>query len=131
MVKNKEFWITNISNRNVTLSDLNLSVRAYSSVNLLDSKHYHYTEEQLNRSLESGSIFLKKNKIAKRIYAPQTIIKNNIEIDKQSVMPSQSNSIYEIKYEKYDELEVTDDEFAEQNIELSELDRQPLLSKDK
>lgn len=129
--KDKTFWVTNISDRNVSLSDLNLTIRANSSVNLLDKKHYSLTEEQLNKSLESGSIFTKKDKIKKRIVPPVIEQEKRMTMDYNSALPSKTYSIYEIKQEKYEELEISDDEFAEQNIELSELDRQPLITKDK
>lgn len=131
MPKNdKTFWVTNISNRNVSLSDLNISIPAFSSVNLLDSKHYHLTEKQLEDSLVKGSLFAKRDKIRKR-KVPPISIKENINIDKETVIPDRQHSIYEIKHEEYDSLIVSDDEFAAQNADTVEYDRRPLIPKDK
>jgi hypothetical protein len=107
----KQFWITNTSNRDVSLGDLYLTVRAYKSVNLLDSKHYYYTWEQICRSLESGSLFKKRDKVVVRKQAPR-VNKKTLLIDKNSIIPNREKSIFEIKQEKFEELEVTDEQFA-------------------
>ena len=109
----KTFWITNVSGRNVTLSDLYISVPAQSSVNLLDKKHYNFTEEQLRKSQASGSIFKKRDKISVRRVPPQMIPKSIIEVDPSAVLPVRTLSIYEITYENYEELNVTDDALIE------------------
>ena len=102
----KTFWITNFSNRNVTLSDLYISIMAGSSVNLLDKKHYSFTEEQLEKSLSSGSLFIKRHLIAKRKIPPQMIPKAEITINPYAILPTRSSSIYEIKHQNYEELNV-------------------------
>ena len=131
MSNKNEFWITNISNRNVTLSDLNISIPAKSSVNLLDSKRYYFKEEQLMKSLNSGSLFIKRDKLFKRIIPPPENKENKIIMDHEAIIPSKARSIYEIKQEQYEELNISDDEFAEQNVELSELERKPFIGGDK
>jgi hypothetical protein len=115
----QEFWIVNASNRDVMLSDLYLSVKAYCSVNLLDKKHYYYTWEQICKSVESGSIYNKRNKIFVRKNAPK-IQRKTIQIDKNAFSPSREKSVYEIKEEKYEELNLSDEQFAEENLELIE-----------
>lgn len=72
----REFWITNISRtRDVSLGDLRLTIRRGESRNLLDSKHYHYTEEQVEKSAFSGSIYAKRNIIKVRDVRPQPEVK--------------------------------------------------------
>lgn len=123
------FWITNISNRNVSLSDLNLTIKAYSSINLLNKKHYNYTLEQLIKSRDSGSIFNKRNKIKVRQIEPE-IIKMNAPTLAETYIPSRERSIYSIKEEKYEELMMSDEAFAEENASLIELDSiKPIISK--
>lgn len=112
--KPKEFWICNVSNKDVSLSDLHLTIRSYKSINLLDNKHYHYTWEQIVNSCTSGSIFKKRDKIFLRDSAP-IYRKKNLEIDRDSIIPNREKSIFEIKQEKFEELDITDEEFAEQN----------------
>ena len=106
----KTFWITNISNRNVTLADLNISVPRRSSINLLDARHYHFTEEQLEKSAKSGSIFKKSDKIKKRVVPPPIDDKKIIMVDNKAILPPRSTSIYEIKQEHHQELDVFDNE---------------------
>jgi hypothetical protein len=126
MTKDKQsFWITNISNRNVSLADLNLTVKAFSSVNLLDKKHYDYNLEQLNTSATKGSIFKKKDKIVVRQVAPE-VIKMNVTFLKETYIPSRERSTYVIKEENYEELNISDEEFAAENAEIIELDTTPI-----
>jgi hypothetical protein len=117
-MKNKEsFWVTNISKRNVSLADLNLTIKSYTSVDLL-SKHYYYTKEQLIKSVESGSIFKKRDKIVVRKISPE-ILKANMPFLKDSFIPSRERSVIEIKEELYEELDVSDEKFAEENADLN------------
>lgn len=113
---------------NVSLADLNLTIKAYSSVNLMDKKHYSYTLSQLETSLKSGSLFKKRNKIVPRTVPPE-IIKNNLPISYDTFIPSRERSILSIKEEKYEELNVSDEAFAEDSIETAVLDAEPLFVK--
>ena len=119
------FWVTNICNMNVSLADLNLTIKAYSSVNLLDKKHYQYTFEQLTKSVESGSIFKKRDKIMVRKIAPE-VLKSNIPLTRETFIPSRERSLYVIKEENYEELNVSDEQFADDNAELIEMDTKPI-----
>ena len=124
----KDFWVTNICNMNVSLADLNLTIKAFSSVNLLDKKHYYYTLEQLEKSEKFGSIFKKSNKIKVRQIAPQTI-KMNVPFIHETYMPTRGRSVFSITEDKYEELNMTDEQFAEENAETAELDTKPLIIK--
>ena len=116
-MKKLSFWVTNTCNRNVVLSDLNLTIRAYSSVNLLDSKHYYYTLEQLEKSAASGSLFRKRRIISVRKVEPE-IIKNKKNINNENYLSSRQRSILDIKEENYEELNVSDEDFAKENSDL-------------
>jgi hypothetical protein len=105
----KFFWVTNFSDRNVTLSDLYISIGAGTSVNLLDKRHYQFTEEQLLKSQASGSLFLKRHLVAVRKVPPQMISKYQVTVDPNAVLPPRSMSSYEIKREHYEELEVDEE----------------------
>jgi len=111
------FWVTNISNRNVSLADLNLTIKAYSTVNLLDSKHYSYSLEELNKSAKNGSLFKKQKIIVVRKTAP-VLNKKQVLINKEAVIPSRERSLYKITEEFYEELNVSDEDFAKENAEL-------------
>lgn len=121
MINKPVFWVTNISKRNVSLADLNLTIKAFSSVNLLDKKHYSYSLEQLQSSRDSGSIYNKRDKIKLRDVAPE-IIKMNMPVIAETYIPSRERSVYSIKDEKYEELEMSDEDFAKENADMVDLD---------
>jgi len=125
--KTDQFWITNFSNMNVSLADLNITLKPFSSVNLLDKKHYQYTLQQLERSAAQGSIAKKKEKISVRKSCPVTN-KDNVPLHISS-MPSRGRSIFNIKEEKYEELTISDEEFAKDNADTADMDTKPLLMK--
>lgn len=122
------FWITNLTPMNVSLADLNLTVKAFSSVNLLDKKHYSYTLEQLQKSVESGSLHTKRDRIAVRKIAPE-ILTANIPLLRETFIPSRERSVLTIKEEKYEELNVSDEEFAKDNADTAVMDTLPQVTK--
>jgi len=124
------FWVTNISNRNVSLADLAINIKAFTTINLLDSKHHYYTLDQLMKSSQSGSLFKKRDKIVIRKLAPQ-VLKNEIGIKVDTILPSREKSVLEIKEEHYEELNVADSEkdlieYAKENADIVQLDEVPL-----
>lgn len=124
------FWITNISNRNVSLTDLNLTIKAFSSVNLLDKKHYDYSLEQLQASVSGGSLSKKRDKLFVRRLAP-TIIKKTTAFNSESMIPTRERSLYNIKEEHYEELAVSDEDFAKDNADTAQIDdNKQILLKD-
>jgi hypothetical protein len=129
------FWVTNISNMNVSLADLNLTVKAYSSVNLLDKKHYYYTQEQLTKSVESGSIHKKRDKIIVRKVAPE-ILKANVPLTRETFIPTRERSLLAIKEENYEELTLSEEDqkksdemFAKENADTADADTKPMIQK--
>jgi hypothetical protein len=137
--KEKEYWVTNLSNRNVTLADLALNIPAWRSVNLLDQRHYKYTFEQLEKSRISGSIFAKSDRIRKR-ETPSNIMDGyavnlrsilsqpNVPLKQETHIPSRERSTFVIKEERYEELEFkedqkkTEEEYAKENAEFAQMD---------
>jgi hypothetical protein len=115
----KEFWIKNITKQNISLYDLNLTVKPLASINLLDYKHYCYSLEQLEKSVESGSIYKKRNKIKIRNEQPQVVSNLVSEENKSFSVPDRRRSIVSTKYEKYEELEMSDLDYIE-NMEVEE-----------
>ena len=122
-----EFWVTNISNRNVTLADLACNIKAYSTVNLADIRRYGLTLEQIKKSSESGSLLAKKSAIKPRDVAPPKEEDKPIPILHNAYIPSRQRSLFEIKEVKYEELEVSgdkeiqnklDEQFAAENADL-------------
>lgn len=134
----QEYWVANISPRNVTLADLALNIKAFGIVNLLNKKHYNYTFEQLEKSRISGSIFKKSNMIKVRNSSPPIIEKKTISISKDATMPSRAKSIFQINEVEYDELKVAenkemqkilDEEYAKETVELEETEIAPKKGK--
>lgn len=119
MKKNKkyEFWISNVTDLNVCLRDLAYTVPARAHKNLLDERHFHYTLEQLNKSKESGSLNAKQDKIKVReVPPPEPALKGGVYISKRPSFITQTPllSRVEIKEPKYEELEVSDVEIADE-----------------
>jgi hypothetical protein len=78
--KENEFWVSNLSDRNVSLRDLGLTIRSRSNVNLLDSRHYSLKKEQLELSAASGSLFAKSKILKVRQVAPEILIKSGVSL---------------------------------------------------
>lgn len=121
----KTFWVTNISKMNVSLADLDLTIKAYTSVNLLDNKHYQYTLDQLIKSVETGSIFKKRDRIVVRKVAPE-VLRSNLPMNRETFIPSRERSLFVIKHENYEELNVSDEQFASETADLVEMDNKPI-----
>jgi hypothetical protein len=117
------FWVTNMCNRNVSLADLNLTIPAYRTVNLLDGRHYSYTLEQLQKSQQKGSLFAKRTIVSVRKVAPDTI-RSDMPVDRESHIPSRERSVLVIKETHYEELELSqtdqkkkEEEFAKESVD--------------
>jgi hypothetical protein len=125
VVPEGSFWVTNISPMNVTLSDLNITIRAQSSINLLDKKHYSFTKEQLLKSVKDGSLYKKNNRIVIRKVLPYTEEKEKITISTNGI-PTRQRSILVINEKKCEELEEIKDKraaeeaFAEETADLTD-----------
>lgn len=120
MAKEFEFWISNVSNKNVTLADLRLSIPARSHMNLLKKGHFYYTIEQLEASATSGSLYNKRNIIKVRKVAPEEPkVKPGKYIANQLIIPSKHKywSQVKIKEEHYEELDISEEAFVDQLTE--------------
>lgn len=119
MNKPHEFWITNISKKNVCLRDLGFTIPKGRSYNLLDYKHFSYTLEQLEASALTGSIFKKSDKIKVRNVPPQVAVKPGIYVLNES-RGRKNRSLVEIIEKRYEELDISDEAFAEQLASMEE-----------
>lgn len=108
-----QFWVCNISDRNVTLSDLRVSIPARKGINLLDSKHYKYSYEQLKLSMTSGSIYKKRDKIKIGKGPPQVVPVGQRTISKRPLVRRSRTCVkIEEKTEFDDEFSFSDEEYA-------------------
>ena len=126
------FWVTNISKYDVSLSDLKLNIRHGTRKNLLDSKHFSYTLEQLEKSRDSGSLYAKRDKIKVSFIEPQHVVKSGVYVAKiftgdvpeiigKNVVVSEpklttARSQLKIIEKEYEELTLSDEKFAEEFI---------------
>jgi hypothetical protein len=117
----KEFWITNISNKAISLADLGICIYPMRSINLLDKNHYrHITEEQLTKSASSGSLFTKNKYVVVRKVAPGAPMKTIIPLQENAVFQTRQRSAIEFEKISYDELNISDEEYAEENADIAE-----------
>jgi hypothetical protein len=125
------FWVSNMTPRNVTLADLALNIKAFSTVNLLDKRHYSYTLEQLLKSKESGSLFAKSAQISVRNVPPPIKKKEELPIVRSAFMPTRARSVLEVENKDFADLILSDEDqkkqdeiYAQENADLAELDEQ-------
>lgn len=96
------------------------------SINLLDKKHYnHLTEEQIMASKASGSLKAKERFVVVRKVAPQIqpTIPYTFEFEQTTTIPSRPRSAITTERVHYEELNVSDDEYANENADIAEEDR--------
>jgi hypothetical protein len=121
--QNKQsFWLTNISKKIVSLTDLGICIYPMRSINALDARHYSLTLEQLQVSATSGSIFKKRDKIVVRKVIPEDAINYSPPIQEDAVFPTRARSLVDVEKVEYEELDIKDEEFAEENADTAELD---------
>lgn len=116
----KEFWIVNTQNKITTLYDLNITLLPYESKNLLN-KNLSLSEEQILKSINSGSI--KNNSFIKIRKLPPTIeVRHKIllkEVPGAEDLPFQHNNSFKVKEEVFEELQITDEELADEMSDLT------------
>lgn len=116
------FWITNISKKAIHLGDIGVIIYPMRSINLLDTKHYNLTRAQLEKSMMNGSLFTKKNNVVVRVVPPNYDPKKIVPFKKDAIYPTKQRSAIDFENVKYEELEVSDDEYAEENAAIAETD---------
>ena len=117
-VKERQLWITNISNSNVCLRDLALTIPTRRSMNLLDSKHFHYTDEQIEKSIASGSLFKKSRLIKIRVAEPEVPIPPGKYVSKMPMfMRYQIKAGVDMEEPEFEELQMSDEKFADELTE--------------
>ena len=135
----KEFWLINKSvDRDVSLSDLRITIKKASRINLL-SNHFSFTKEQIDASVNSGSIYKKRHILCVREIEPKNIKINYIkEVVKPRLLKPLRNPKVKISAPYIEELNVDDDwlsmsdeQFAAEQADADSMDRKPLLAVDK
>lgn len=112
MKQKKEFWVINTSKMNVSLADLALTIPAGRAYNLLDSKHFRYTEEQLERSLTQGSLFNKRDKV--KLGKGRLASKERTKLELSTIPINRpKRSAIVVEDVQYEELVTSDEKFAD------------------
>jgi hypothetical protein len=129
MSNNREFWITNLTNRDVALADLRLTVPAFRSINILDPRHYHLSVEQIETSLKNGSLFRRKGIIVVRDVPPKEPVKPGVYVYK-GPLPGRrfERPIRQVEDKQYEELQVSTEKFAAENVDMVD-ENKPILEK--
>lgn len=138
--KPEELWITNISRiKDVNISDLCITIKSGKSINLLGTTihgrlKYNITKEQIEKSINTGSIYTRRDIIRIRKVPPVIF---NIKIDIANTTSLQSSRFArkraEIEVPNYPDLDVEEssqEEFAAENADFEFADRAPVLPVD-
>jgi hypothetical protein len=140
MNKQEELWITNINRfQDITVGDLNVTVRRGCSINLLAKKKngqslYNLTRIQIDNSIQSGSILKKGTHIKVRLVAPEIFEKYILSasiLDKSSMLTARKPpEIEQIDFPDLDMEEGSAEDFAAENADMDAADRAPVLPVD-
>ena len=124
-------WIVNLTNTHLSLTDVRVTLPPYSTMDILDYRHSSLTVQEVEKSLESGSLFTAQDKKRIRIRQsqPQALPEKTIELSQVS-FPNKYRSSVVIEEKHYEELDlfINDEEFAEQNAEMSMLEHEPKIN---
>lgn len=105
----KEIWITNFTKKDILIEDLGVKIPKMSIVNLL---RYNLLEENILKSIQSGSIFKKSKYIRVRHTGPEFKKERKLVSDQPSIRLQKSGFTQEKK--EYDELRIDDELFSSQ-----------------
>lgn len=105
------FWIINISKKIISLSDLRFNIPPMRPYNLLDKRHFKYTLEQLETSLESGSLSKRKDAIKIMLVPPEPIEPIKKEVYDRP-LPSRVHFAFKMEEPVYEELIVSEEDYV-------------------
>lgn len=126
MPKGYHCWLTNITNRKIVLGDLKFTLQPHQTIDILDERHTIYTVEQIEDSINGGSIGKRLNKtIFIRKSEPKVKVDRKIDISKVS-FPFKQRTIVEVEEPDYEELHIgiSDEEYADENADIAGAERE-------
>jgi len=121
----EELWVSNISNTDVSLSDLGITIQKYTTVDLFNFKKYPFLNKQLViQSIQTGSISKRPNKLIIRLLPPEKKKIKNLPVSDKPLTGSlyQKNAV-KVDKEVFEELDLPDEVYAEENADFAEFDR--------
>lgn len=101
----------------MSLGDLRLTIQPGKWYNLLDGKSFSYTEEQLKKSQESGSLHLKKHMVKVTDTEPNFSTPIPKKTLSEFPMQRKPRSVVTQEEPDYEELLFSDEKFAEEMSE--------------
>lgn len=104
------FFVINISDRNVCLSDLALTIPAGRCYDLLND-NFSFSIEQLRTSMESGSLYKKRDKIKIGKGRPKTIEAEKHKVSEYPIV-TRNHSAVKVGEPVFEDLAVSDDDYA-------------------
>jgi len=104
------FYVINISDRNVCLSDLALTIPAGRCYDLLND-NFSFTIEQLKASLKGGSLYKKRDKIKIGKGRPEVSKVGQIEVSEYPII-TRNRSAVKIKEPVFEDLVISDEDYA-------------------
>lgn len=104
------FFVINVSDRNVCLSDLALTVPAGRCYDLLND-NFSFTIEQLKASLKDGSLYRKRDKIKIGKGRPQTVEVGQREVSEYPII-TRNRSAVKVDEPVFEDLVISDDDYA-------------------
>lgn len=113
-----------MSNTDINLSDLNIVLRSHTSIDLLKSGTINLS--QIEKSINTGSIFKRKNKII--IGRPAPIIAEPLMLSQLPRKCRSKNTVINVK-ENIDDFVTEEDPLAADLSDSAELDRKPNFKK--
>lgn len=110
-----EFWISNISKKDMKVGDLGFYIAAGKSLNLL-SNHFKFTYDQLVKSAQEGSLYNIRDRVKVRLVEPPKPINSGEILTKIPLWLERSKLRQHLVVEekKFDELSFSDESFAEE-----------------
>jgi len=140
----QELWITNICKKDLSISDLRISIKYGQSLNLLARNkkgllRYNYSEKHLTASLESGSLFKYKEQgfikirnkspvyLNSRLDASVKFLDKATTRDYRTIIPIEEESFPDLDAAIDDE---SMEDFAAENADLFFADKAPILAVD-
>lgn len=131
----KYFWLFNISKRIISIPELGFHIHPGRKHNLLDSKHFYYTLDELINCYKYGTIAKHKKELLVKLTNEKNSVNKKLtdhRIIKISEVPmvTRFKMSLDLKEEKFEELEFireSDEKFAEEfaglHDELSSTDK--------
>lgn len=124
-------WVVNITKRNISVPDLGCHIPAMRNVDLLDKRNYLCTRQQVETSLATGDLSKRRDAIVVRAVPPTAVVAEWIPQDRAAIYPIRQRPATPIEKVHYDELELSDEQFAAEQSDSAQSDHEGKWSKPK